>query len=58
MAFLSRPRKTVEYTVPWTVQVLRAVQGVQKKRWGIGLREIYRGARPRFPCQCRLYGPR
>ena len=48
MAFLSRPRRKVEYTVSWSMQVLQAVQGVRKNRWGIGLREVLGALGPGF----------
>lgn len=48
MAFLSRPRKNVEYSVSWSMHVLQAVQGVRKNRWGIGLREIIGALGPGF----------
>ena len=48
MALLSDRRKRVEYTVPWSMQVLRVAKGIQQKRWGVGPREILAALGPGF----------
>lgn len=48
MALLSDRRKRVEYTVPWSMQVLRVAKGIQQKRWGVGPHEILAAFGPGF----------
>lgn len=48
MALLSDRRKRVEYTLPWSMQVLRVAKGIQQKRWGVGPREILAALGPGF----------
>jgi manganese transport protein len=48
MALLTDRRKRVEYALPWGMSVLRVAKGIQQKRWGVGLREIFAALGPGF----------
>ena len=48
MAFLSRPRENIGYSLPWSIRLLNTWRGIRDRRWGIGLREILGALGPGF----------
>src|SRR5947208_1244233 len=48
MALLSQSKKKVAYVMPPTLRLLKAIQTMRKRRWGVGIREILGALGPGF----------